>query len=561
MRAQISGTIRLTSTAVRTCWKRCMETRAVTLARPSGQTACRRIFRSKSRPCWSSADRRTSVRLRPALYLSNSMQMSYALRKDRYCRSIVAQGLHAVALRRFMAVNYKAPQKPIFWSVDFFGRLQGSSTVVDFPGAIPMTFCYRAVIILLLSSGSWGAAAAVVQEDAHDLERKVDQVFAAYDRPDSPGCALGVIRNGEFLYKRGYGSGSLELGVSLTPQSIFYMGSVSKQFTAASVVLAAEQGYLSLDDDVRKYIPELPSYGYTITLRQMLNHTSGYRDYLALLLLAGDNWEDVHSMPEILDLISRQKALNYIPGSEYLYSNTNFVLMSEVIQRTTGKSLAQFAEENIFKPLGMSHTRFYEDRTGVVPGRVPAYKPLAAGGFGVDWTTNFDLVGDGGLLSSVDDLLMWDRNFYANKLGKGTLLRELQKPGVLNSGKQIGYALGLFIGSHRGLPTVEHNGSLFGYRLELLRFPEQKFSVISLCNLESAKSRILASRVADIYLKEQERPAAAVLQVDPQPFIGQYRNPESHSVLDLSIAEGDLASAGEHFKALGPRRFRAASEE
>lgn len=422
-----------------------------------------------------------------------------------------------------------------------------------------MASYYRAVIMLLLASGSLVAAAA--QENSRDLERKVDQVFADYNRPDSPGCALGVVRDGEFLYKRGYGSASLELGVALTPQSVFYMGSVSKQFTAASVVLAAEQGHLSLDDDVRKYIPELPAYGHTITLRHMLNHTSGYRDFLELLILSGENWEDVHTMPEILDLLSRQKALNFVPGSEYLYSNTNFVLMSEIIRRTTGKSLPQFAEENIFKPLGMSHTRFYDNRIVVVPGRIPAYKPLAAGGFGVDSTGNFDLVGDGGLLSSVDDLLLWDRNFYANKLGKGTLLREMQKPGVLNDGKQIGYGLGLFISTYRGLPIIEHGGSLFGYRLELLRLPQQKFSVIALCNLESAKPRLLANRVADIYLEKQESPEAAAVRVDPQPFSGQYRNPKSHSVLDLSAADGELISGGEHFKASGPRQFRSASEQ
>jgi CubicO group peptidase (beta-lactamase class C family) len=426
-----------------------------------------------------------------------------------------------------------------------------------------MAFCYRAAVILFLLSGLLNAGATVAQEDAHDLERKVDQVFAAYDKPDSPGCALGVIRDSEFLYKKAYGSGSLELGVSLTPQSIFYLASVSKQFTAASVVLAAEQGYLSLDDDVRRYIPELPLYGHEITLRQMLHHTSGYRDELALLRLAGGNFADVHSPAEMLDLVSRQKALNFIPGSEYHYSNTNFFLMSVVIQRATGKPLSKFAEENIFKPLGMSHTQFYDDRTEVVPGRVPAYKPLAAGGFGIDWSTNFDKVGDGGLLSSVEDLLKWDRNFYADKLGKGTLLRELQTPGVLNNGKQIEYALGLFISTYRGLPTVEHSGGLFGYRTELLRFPRQKFSVICLCNLESSETSTLANQVADIYLKGQLSPEhpATLLHVDPRPFTGRYRNLESHSVLDLSVVEGDLAASGQHFKPLGPRRFAASGEE
>src|SRR5277367_2018980 len=202
---------------------------------------------------------------------------------------------------------------------------------------------FRNTAFVLLSAFSFAAPAAFAQQDPPGLQRKVDQVFADYDKPNSPGCALGVVRDGEFIYKKGYGEGSLELSVPLTPESVFYMGSVSKQFTAASVVLAAEQGYLSLDDDVRKYVPEIPSYGKTITLRQMLHHTSGFRDILGLLFLAGRNFEDIHPTSELLDLLSRQKALNYQPGEEYLYSNTNYFLMSVVIPRATGKPLSQFA--------------------------------------------------------------------------------------------------------------------------------------------------------------------------------------------------------------------------
>ncbi len=366
-------------------------------------------------------------------------------------------------------------------------------------GAALATPCRAAsmVCFVILFTGVSHAA-----DDSAELKRKVDQVFAAYDKPDTPGCALGVIRNGAFVYNRGYGTGSLELGVPLTPQSVFYMGSVSKQFTAASVVLAAEQGYLSLDDDVRKNIPELPSYERPITLRQMLHHTSGLRDILTLLSLSGRNFEDIHPTAELLDILVRQKALNYKPGDEYLYSNTNYFLLAEVVHRATGKPFSRFAEENIFKPLGMIHTRFYDDHSVVVSGRVPAYEPRVGGGFRVDWSTNFDKVGDGGLMSSVEDLLLWDRNFYANKLGKGTLLREMQTRGVLNDGKQIGYALGLSIRSYRGLPIVEHGGALFGYRTALLRFPEQQFSVICLCNLGSSGPGRLAYQVADIYLDE-----------------------------------------------------------
>jgi CubicO group peptidase (beta-lactamase class C family) len=420
----------------------------------------------------------------------------------------------------------------------------------------PVNFAAAAVVMCFF------LPVAVAQTDDSAIQRKVDQVFAAYDKPDSPGCALGVVRDGNFIYKRGYGEGSIELGVPLTPESVFYMGSVSKQFTAASVVLAAEQGFLSLDDDIRKWVPEVPNYGKTITLREMLHHTSGFRDVLGLLLLAGRNFEDIHPTPELLDLLAHQKALNYTPGDEFLYSNTNFFLMSVVIPRATGKPLSQFAEENIFKPLGMTHTRFYDDRSVVVPGRVAAYAPGAGGGFRVDWSTNFEKIGDGGLMSSVDDLLLWDRNFYDNKLGKGTLLKELQTPGMLNNGKPIEYALGLFISKYRGLPIVEHGGALFGYRTELLRFPEKKFSVITLCNLGTSAPRNLANQVADIYLAGQFPEAqstgsvtTAAEHVDPQPFVGTYRSAESHSVYTLSAADGDLALFGQHLKSSGTNHF------
>src|SRR5580693_4366680 len=419
---------------------------------------------------------------------------------------------------------------------------------------------FRNAALLALSTASFAAPASFAQQDAGELERNVDKIFAAFDKPDSPGCALGVVRTGEFIYKKAYGTASLELGVPLTPQSVFYMGSVSKQFTAASVVLAAEQGYLSLDDDVRKYVPELPSYGKTITLRQMLHHTSGFRDILGLLLLAGRNFEDIHPTPELLDLLSRQKALNYMPGDEYLYSNTNFFLMSVIIHRATGKTLTQFADENIFKPLGMTHTRFYEDHSVVVPGRIPAYEPRPIGGFRIDWSTNFDKVGDGGLMSSVDDLLLWDRNFYDNKLGKGTLLKEMQTQGVLNNGKKIEYALCLFISSYRGLPIVEHGGALFGYRTELLRFPQQKFSVITLCNLGTSNPGQLSYQVADLYLAGQlspEPPASAAASVDPQPFAGWYRNLESHSVLGITASKDGIGAFGTLFKPRDATHFVA----
>ncbi len=286
--------------------------------------------------------------------------------------------------------------------------------------------------------------------------QKVDQIFSVYDKPGSPGCSLGVIRDGEFVYRKAYGLASLELAVPLSSQSVFYMASVSKQFTAASVVLAAERGYLSLDDDVRKYIPELPDYGHVITLRQMIHQTSGFRDFFTLLSLSGHDGADFNSPEEIFKIVVRQRGLNNIPGEEWIYSNTNYFLLGMVVKRATKKSLSEFAAENIFQPLGMSHTLFYDDHTLVVPGRVAAYDSGPHDSFRVDWSTTFALVGSGGLMSTVDDLLLWDRNFYANRLGKGTLVQELQTPGVLNNGNKISYSMGLDLGNYRGLPIVEH---------------------------------------------------------------------------------------------------------
>lgn len=392
---------------------------------------------------------------------------------------------------------------------------------------------------------------------------KVDQIFAAFDKPDSPGCTVGVIRDGNFIYRKGYGMGSLELGVPLSSQSVFYLASVSKQFTAASVVLAAEQGFLLLDDDVRKYVPELPDYGHVISLRQMLHHTSGLRDFETLMFLSGREISDLHSRGEMLDLITRQKGLNNIPGEEWIYSNTNYFLLGEVVKRTTKKSLAEFAAENIFRPLGMAHTRFYDDHTLVMPGRVAAYDPGGDGKFLVDWSTNFDTVGPGGLMSSVDDMLLWDRSFYENKLGKGTLLKEMQTRGVLNNGNQTDYGLGLELSAYRGLPTVGHDGALFGYRTGILRFPDQRFTILCLCNLSSADPSTLMRKVADVYLEKslQAEPGAvespsAQSYPDPSRFAGKYLDPNKHFVYSFTVAEGNLMAWGGKLRRLGPNQFK-----
>ena len=417
----------------------------------------------------------------------------------------------------------------------------------------------RRLVLAILALGILPSLAAFAQDVPTS---KVDQIFSVYDKPGSPGCSLGVIRDGEFVYRKAYGLASLELAVPLSPQSVFSMGSVSKQFTAASVVLAAERGFFSLDDDVRKYIPELPDYGHVITLRQMIHLTSGLRDFFELLLLSGHYRSDFNSPDEIFKIVVRQRGLNNIPGEEWIYSNTNYFLLGMVIERTTKKTLSEFAAENIFKPLGMSHTLFYDDHALVVPGRVPAYDLSPQDGFRVDWSTTYALVGGGGLMSTVDDLLLWDRNFYANRLGKGTLLQQLQTPGVLNNGNKISYAMGLDLGNYRGLPIVEHDGVTFGYRAELLRFLEQKLTVICLCNIATADPLNLARKVADVYLADQLHPGASALNPssnwnlpDPAEFAGKYLDPRTHLMDTFSLKNGDLMADGFEMRRINANQF------
>jgi CubicO group peptidase (beta-lactamase class C family) len=392
--------------------------------------------------------------------------------------------------------------------------------------------------------------------------QRVDQVFSIYDKPGSPGCSLGVIRDGDFVYRKAYGLANLELGVPLSPQSVFYMGSVPKQFTAAAIVLAAEQGYLSLDDDVRKYLPQLPDYGHVITLRQMIHQTSGFRDFFTLLYLSGHDVADFNSPEDIFKIVVRQRGLNNIPGDEWIYSNTNYFLLGIVVKQATKKSLREFAADNMFQPLGMSHTLFYDDHALVVPGRVAAYDSAPHDTFRVDWSTTFELVGGGGLMSTVDDLLLWDRNFYSKRLGKGTLVQELQTPGLLNNGNKISCAMGLDLGNYRGLPIVEHGGALFGYRTELLRFPEQKFSVICLCNVSDAVPENLARKVADIYLQDKLQPGASTLNPsskgnfpDPAAFAGKYLDPRTHLMYTFTAANGGLMAWGAVLRRINADQF------
>lgn len=334
----------------------------------------------------------------------------------------------------------------------------------------------------------------------NELDRQIETLCAQWDGMDSPGCVVGVSQDGELRYAHAFGMADLERDVPLTPASVFDIGSTGKQFTAALIAMLARRGALSLEDEVQKYVPELPVYLSPITIRHLLHHTSGIRDYLGLMTLAGWPAENTYSEDTLLRLIARQEALNFRPGDEFLYSNSGYLLLGVVAQRVTGKSLRQLLRDEIFEPLGMGSTDTNDDASRIVKARALSYTP-AAGGYRFEPSPSTGF-GDGPVLTTAEDLCRWDANFYANHLDGGgrALIDAMQVSGRYNDASTTGYGLGLFLGRYRGLPVVSHGGGWAGYRSELLRFPEQRTSVIILANLGSIFVSELAKRVADIWL-------------------------------------------------------------
>jgi CubicO group peptidase (beta-lactamase class C family) len=386
----------------------------------------------------------------------------------------------------------------------------------------------------------------------------VDEVFADLTNNGTPGCALGVFRDGRIVYEKGYGLANIEENVPIRPDTVFDIGSTSKQFTASSILLLEKQGKLSVNDEVRKYIPELGETARGVTILQMLNHTSGLRDYLTLMDLSGTAIDGVTTDEDALALIIRQKALNFTPGSEWLYSNTGFFLLSTIVKRVSGKTLREFASENIFGPLGMNHTQYRDDHTSLIPNRALAYEEKEKkDGYALN-VSYFEQTGDGAVHTSVEDLQKWDENFYDARVGGKEFLAELQERGKLNNGKTLEYAKGLFISDYRGLHSVSHGGAWGGYRAELLRFPEQHFSVACLCNVGNAQPSKRAHQVADVYLaslmkakepkkgadeeegNQKEKGRVEVKSEQMKAYAGDYWSEELGTVYRLGMGDAGL---------------------
>jgi CubicO group peptidase (beta-lactamase class C family) len=407
-----------------------------------------------------------------------------------------------------------------------------------------------ALPLLLLLPHAAPAQDVVGTRDARTA--RVDALFASFDSDTTPGCAVGIYRDGQIAYARGYGLADLERRVPITPRTVFDLGSTSKQITASSILLLAQDGKLSLDDDVRRWIPELPQYQRPITIRHLLHHTSGLRDYIVLMSMSGARIDDVTTEEDALAAIVRQRELNFAPGDEHLYSNSGYFLLSVIVERAAGMPLRQFAQERIFTPLGMTRTHVLDSYDDVVPDRALAYAPRR-GGYRTD-VSRWLQTGDGAVFSTVEELLAWDRNFYDPRVGGQALLTELHTVGRLASGRELEYAAGLGVSRYRGQRVVMHGGAWGGYRAELMRFPDARFSAAVLCNVASSDPSRLTRGIADIYLEDRLEPAPAppapaaqaaaaapsapAVQVAPerlQALAGMYRDPVTRAMRTLTV--------------------------
>ncbi|MBK7090392.1 MAG: serine hydrolase [bacterium] len=410
-----------------------------------------------------------------------------------------------------------------------------------------MNFRRHLIIALIVASISMPLMAAT------NPGASIDSICAPYSASGSPGCVIAVVKDGKTIFAKGYGLADLDNDVPMTVNSVLDIGSNTKQFTVTSILLLEEQGKLSLDDDLRKHIPEFPQYPWKITLRHLAQHTSGIRDYFDLLTLKGMGIGNNYPDEEYFKLIYSQSELNFPPGEQHMYSNSGFILLAEVVRRVSGMPMAQFAQENILDALGMKNAVFFDDPYRIVKHRTSSYGPFPDGGYwsGASIATN---IGDGGILSDVGDLAIWDANFYENKLGKKdpNLMRKLETRTVLNNGDTMVWALGLRHDENNGHHVIRHGGAYFGFRSEIARFPEQHLTVIVLANLATIEATGLAYQVADLYLpralpKELADTSPAKFVTLSRPALeakaGAFRNPNTGTIWTITPNDTALSVA------------------
>jgi CubicO group peptidase (beta-lactamase class C family) len=394
-------------------------------------------------------------------------------------------------------------------------------------------------------------------------EQAFEKFTKAYVAP-APGCAAAVSLNGEVVFEKAFGLADLEHNVPNTPQTIFESGSVAKQFTAAALVLLQQDGKLSLDDPVRKYIPELPDYGAPITIRHMLNHTAGLRDWGSVLSLTGaGRGERVINQDLALDVIIHQRALNFTPGSEYSYSNSGYNLAAIIVERVSKQTFPAFVEERLFKPLGMKNSSWRDDYQRIVPGRAQAYARQGNG----PWRLNMpfmNVYGNGGMLTTTGDWMKWNAMLDSHSLG-APLVNALETRGVLNDGRKISYALGLTVGTYKGLKDISHGGSTAGYQTFLARYPDNKVSVGVMCNGTSPSAGGMAAAITDeIFGPFPANPStesAKVSEDELKKLVGIWRNEKTHAPARFVFENGVSRWGGARLVPMGGGQFAAGNNQ
>lgn len=355
---------------------------------------------------------------------------------------------------------------------------------------------------------------------------QVDKLLQKWNSIDSPGAAVAIIKDGMVVYRKGFGSAQLEYGVPITPSTVFHVASVSKQFTAMAITMLEAAGKLSADDDIRKYVPELADFGKTITIRNLLNHTSGLRDQWDLLVLSGWRMDDVITQADIMDRLKRQRELNFAPGERYLYCNSGFTLLAEIVARVSGRPFTDWTQENIFTPLGMTSTHFHIDHKEIVKNRAYSYEGDPAKGFAQS-VLNYANVGATSLFTTVEDMANWMRNFEDKRVGGAAVMDRMLTKGVLADGSEIPYGRGIVVDEYKGLKFIGHDGGDAGFRSNVMFFPGERFGVAIFSNLASFSPGAISRQIADIYLAarlKQQEPAPAGAKPPsekpaPKPFI------------------------------------------
>lgn len=391
---------------------------------------------------------------------------------------------------------------------------------------------------------------------AQPVGARIDAIMKPWAKRDSPGCAVAVVQRAKVTFAKGYGMADLERAVPITPDTVFDIGSVSKQITAATILLLAADGKLALDDDIRKHLPELAvTSKQPVTIRHLLHHTGGLRDYTTLLGLVGTSIPDVATAAETLALLARQRGADFEPGTKHEYSNTGYFLLAQIAERVGKQPMARLVGERIFKPLGMKRSTVLDSSVRIVPGRAIGYRPATTSGWQLDMS-QWEQTGDGAVLTTVRDLALWDGNLTTGKVGGKPLVEAIHRKGKLRDGSELPYAAGVVHGTYRGLATVSHGGGWAGYRAFLMRFPTHATSIVVACNAGTARPNIYANQIADVVLAKQLKPAdkpaaptapataVKLTTAELDAWVGTYRDAKKGSVFAIT-RDGDRLVAGD----------------